>query len=415
MIRPKHLLFPKLRAVEVHSHRQNGADYYLLRDPLELSNGSLLVPTFFGPLLSLCDGTLEDATALASTLTVRYGVGIDVATIEEVLTALDEALLLENERSVEALRARIEAFRRQPFRAAALAGLSYPAERRELAKLLDDYLAQTGARRNGNGNGHSGRAARPGIFSPHIDYPRGGPVYAHAWQAMQDAVDGADLAVLIGTDHHGDDLFTLTRQHYATPFGTLPTETRIVDSLAAALGEDDVYAGELRHINEHSLELVAVWLHHMRQGRPLPVVPVLVGSLHRFYGKERSPADHSPVQTFLQTLETHLQGRDVLVVASGDLAHVGPAFGGAPLTAQDRLQVRSADRTLIDHLVAGDAEGFFQAVGRIRNRNNVCGVTPGYLALKLMGDVRGDEMAYQSCPADAQDTSAVTVTGIAYW
>lgn len=410
MLRDKNLLFPKLRAVDVRPYRQNGADFYLLHDPLALTDGSLLVPQFFGPLLALCDGAHEDAKALAWALTARYGVGFDVATIEEVLAALDEALLLENERSMEALRGKIEVYRQRPFRVAALAGLSYPAEGRDLARLLDEYLAQT-ARKNSNGKG---RSARPGIFSPHIDYPRGGTVYAHAWRAMEDAVDGADLAVLIGTDHNGDDLFTLTRQHYATPFGTLPTESRIVDSLAAALGEDAAYAGELRHVNEHSLELVAVWLHHLRRGRPLAVVPVLVGSLHRFYGKDRSPATHPPVQTFLETLENHLQGCNVLVVASGDLAHVGPAFGGSPLTAQDRLQVRSADRTLIDHLVAGDAESFFQAVGAIRNRNNVCGVTPGYLALKLMGAVHGEEMAYQSCPADEQDTSAVTITGIAY-
>jgi len=88
MLRDKNLLFPKLRAVEVRPYRQKGADYYLLRDPLALTDGSLLVPQFFGPLLALCDGTLEDAKALASALTARYGVGIDAETIGEVLTAL---------------------------------------------------------------------------------------------------------------------------------------------------------------------------------------------------------------------------------------------------------------------------------------------------------------------------------------
>ena len=231
---------------------------------------------------------------------------------------------------------------------------------------------------------------------------------------MEEAVNDADLAILIGTDHHGDDLFTLTRQHYATPFGTLPTDTTIVDSLATALGEQAAYAGELRHVNEHSLELVAVWLHHLRRGRPLAVVPVLVGALHRFYTGERSPSTHSPIQIFLKTLEAHLVNRNVFVVASGDLSHVGPAFGGSTLTATDRLQVHKADRTLIERLCAGDAEGFFKAIAQSRNRNNVCGTTPGYLAMKLMGEVGGEEMAYQSCPADEQNTSAVTVTGIAY-
>jgi AmmeMemoRadiSam system protein B len=113
-------------------------------------------------------------------------------------------------------------------------------------------------------------------------------------------------------------------------------------------------------------------------------------------------------------MERHCAGRNVFVVASGDLAHVGPAFGGAPLTEQDRLQVRSADRDLINHLCAGDADSFFDSIRRIRNRHNVCGTTPGYLTLKLMGTIHGQEMAYQSCPADDHNTSAVTVAGVAF-
>ncbi len=414
MLRAKNQLFPKLRGVDVRPYRQNGTEYYLLRDPLELAEGSLLVPQYFGPVLALCDGTMEDATAIDATASVQYGVRIGVDMIEQILTALDEALLLENERYRNALLSKIERYRQRPFRKAALAGLSYPAEERDLAQLLNDYLAQTPTKSNGHSNGRARGLSRPGIFSPHIDYPRGGAVYAQAWKALEEAVNDADLAILIGTDHHGDDLFTLTRQHYATPFGTLPTDTAIVDDLATALGEEAAYAGELRHVNEHSLELVAVWLHHLRGGRPLAVVPVLVGSLHRFYAGEHSPSTHSPIETFLKTMEAHLANRNVFVLASGDLSHVGPAFGGSALTATDRLQVRNADRTLIERLCAGDAEGFFKAIAQSRNRNNVCGTTPGYLALKLMGEVGGEEMAYQSCPADEQNTSAVTVTGIAY-
>ncbi|MBX2997560.1 MAG: AmmeMemoRadiSam system protein B [Caldilineaceae bacterium] len=416
------IVFPKLRPVDVRPYQQNGQPYYLLRDPLDLSEGSLLVPQYFGPLLALCDGTLEDARALGVTLMARYGMNIDAGMIGDLLSALDEALLLENERTVAALARKREAYRRLPFRTATLAGLSYPAERRALAQLLDGYIEQTVPTRNGraNGaapgrrNGQSGHPPKPGIFSPHIDYPRGGTVYAPTWKTVEDAVQSADLAILIGTDHYGDDLFTLTRQNYATPYGMLPTNTIIVDDLAAALGEEAAYAGEMRHCNEHSLELVAVWLHHMRGGRPLEIVPVLCGSLHRFYANGHSPADHAPIGQFLETMERHCAGRNVFVVASGDLAHVGPAFGGAPLTQQDRLQVRSADRDLLTHLCAGDADGFFDSIRRIRNRHNVCGATPGYLALKLMGNVHGQEMAYQSCPADDHNTSAVTVAGVAY-
>jgi MEMO1 family protein len=415
------IVFPKLRAVDVRPYIQNGQPYYLLRDPLDLSEGSLLVPQYFGPALALCDGTQDDARAISAALMSRYGMSIDLEMIDDLLGALNEALLLENAQTWEALKRKIEAYRQLPYRRAALAGLSYPAERRALAQLLDGYIEQTIPTQNGrsNGvdpgqrNGQSRHQSKPGIFSPHIDYSRGGRVYAPTWKAVEDAVRGADLAILIGTDHHGDDLFTLTRQNYATPYGVLPTNTTIVDDLAAALGQD-AYAGELRHSHEHSLELVAIWLHHMRGGHPLEIVPVLCGSLHRFYMNGQSPDDHTPIGLFLETLEHHCVGRNVFVVASGDLAHVGPVFGGTPLTAQDRHQVRSADRDLIDNLCAGDAHGFFDSIRRTRNQYNICGTTPGYLALKLMGNVHGQEMAYQSCPADEHDTSAVTVAGVAY-
>jgi MEMO1 family protein len=422
--------FPKLRAVDARPYVQNGQSYYLLRDPLSLAQGTLLVPQALGPILMLCDGTMADSQAMEAALTIRYGVSLSAAEIDDLLVALDNALLLENERTQAALARQLEAYRRQPFRPPVLAGLSYSDDRDLLAQQLNRYILsarqQTNGRfkpslnghlphsLNGRGNGTAVGNARPGIFSPHIDYGRGGAVYARAWDAIRDEVEAADLVIAIGTDHYGDDLFTLTRQNYATPFGVLPTSTRIVDALAQAIGEEAAYAGELRHCKEHSLELVTVWLHHMRGGAPVEIVPVLCGSFYGFYGDQQSPATHPSVERFLETLSDHCQGRRTLIVASGDLAHVGPAFGGTPLTPQDRQQVGQADRAMIDRLCAGDAEGFFNTIRGVRNRYNVCGGSAGYLALKLMGAVTGQEMAYQSCPADEQNASAVTVCGVVF-
>jgi hypothetical protein len=36
--------FPKLRPLDIRHHRQNGQEYILLRDPLQLSDKTLLVP-----------------------------------------------------------------------------------------------------------------------------------------------------------------------------------------------------------------------------------------------------------------------------------------------------------------------------------------------------------------------------------
>jgi hypothetical protein len=63
---------------------------------------------------------------------------------------------------------------------------------------------------------------------------------------------------------------------------------------------------------------------------------------------------------------------------------------------------------------AGDAAGFFGAIRRVRNRNNVCGVAPIALTMQLIGEQGGEQWGYATCPADDEDTSVVTVTGILF-
>jgi hypothetical protein len=253
-----------------------------------------------------------------------------------------------------------------------------------------------------------------GLLSPHIDYPRGGSVYAQVWDRAADAVSQADLVIMFGTDHFGGDPFTLTRQSYATPYGILPTATAIVDRLAAVIGEEAAFAGELRHRSEHSLELVAVWLHHLAGRRPIEVVPILVGGFHSYILNGHQPRQDPLLERVIAALREASAGRRVVVVASGDLAHVGPAFGGAPLDAAARKALHAADQELIGQMAAGDADGFFGAIHRVRDRNNVCGVAPIYLTLRLLGAVEGLPVGYAVCPADDSDTSVVTVGGMVF-
>jgi len=411
--------FPQLRAVDVRPHRQNGHNYYLLADPQELNEDSLLVPQEFGPLLALCDGSQADAAALSRTLAQRYRLAIDPVTVRQILEALDEACLLENERSAAALARKVADYRRLPARPSSHAGLAYPDEPALLTQLLHDYskapISPRGVDHRAGRNGSTQRREVTGVFSPHIDYQRGGPVYARTWQAAEEAAQAAELVFLIGTDHYGSDLFTLTQQSYATPYGLLPTATDVVDDLAQAVGTEAAFAGELRHLREHSLELVAVWLQHARRGRPVAMVPVLVGGLHRFFADPQGPAGDGRIRRFVETMQRHTKRQKTLVVASGDLAHVGPAFGGRPLTHAARTRLAAADDELLDRMIAGDGEGFFQTIRRVEDRNNVCGVTPGYLTLKILGDgVRGERLAYDTCPADEADTSAVTIGGVVF-
>lgn len=401
--------YPKLRPLDVRPVVHEGQHYILLRDPQQLSEHQLLVPQPLAAVLAFCDGR-HDVPQMVAAFQQHYGIELPEENVDELLEVLDTAAMLDNERAGEAYEAARAAFRSEPYRMPALAGPSYPADDKSLWGLLQDYLEDVG-----NIEPLAIDWTRPvGLLSPHIDFGRGGEVYAQVWKRAEQAAREAELVILLGTDHYGSDLFSLTRQNYATPYGVLPTDTTIVDQLAAVIGEEAAYAGELRHRSEHSLELVAVWLHHIRAGEPVPMVPILTGSFHPFMSDGVEPQDDETIRTVLATLRQAMQDKRVLVVASGDLAHVGPAFGGRPLTTIGREKLRTADEELITAMKAGDSAGFFAAIRRVQNRNNVCGVAPISLTMQLVDARAGEQWGYATCSADEKDTSVVTVTGMLF-
>jgi MEMO1 family protein len=417
---------PRLRALDFRPIEQNGQAAILLRDPLQLSDMIVSVPRQLAPILALCDGT-RDLKALRASAIVRYQLLVGMDVLNRLVSVCDEACLLENEHYRSACRERLEEYRAAPYRPPALAGQSYPAEPAELRELLDGYLAEVDQPDGRTADESLAEISREyadgrGLVSPHIDYERGGPVYASVWRAAQEMVRAADLAIILGTDHYGaHGSLTLTRQNYATPFGVLPTAAAIVDGLAESLGRvtspEAPYAAELHHRNEHSIELAAVWLHHMRGGEACEVVPVLCGSYGHFVAGEADPERDPAIQTFVDVLREKTRGRRAIVVAAGDLAHVGPAFGGEPIGMIEAARLHQADDEMTAHICEGDARGFFQSLKQVDDRNNVCGLPPIYLALRLLDGaegrhVSGLQVGYDRCPADEQDSSFVTVGGI---
>ena len=398
---------PKLRPLDIQQIMHEGRPSLLIQDPLNLSEQYLVLPQALGPALMLCDGE-HDTQAITVALISDFGIRIEQAVVESLIEALDQALFLENERSEAGMAAALQAYRDAPFRPPKLAGNGYPADPGELRQFFDRYLHDAGAVTPMPANGKA-------IFSPHIDYQRGGHIYARVWKRAAEMAKAADLVVVLATDHFsGDNQITLTRQNYATPYGALPTAVAIVDQLAQALGEDKAFTGELYHTREHSIELVVTWLHHMREGQPVELVPILTGSFQDFIRNGQTPEDDSALRALLDILNETSTERNVLVVASGDLAHIGPAFGTKPVGIIESADLRVHDDALIERLAAGDADGFWNVIKRYEDSKNVCGVPPFYLTLKLVGPVEGEQAGYAVCPADEQNTSVVSVCGMVF-
>lgn len=378
---------------------------WFLRDPLELTTYQLIVPATLAPMLAFCDGS-RTVLEVYNEFCDFVGGRIDYDIVTSTLATLDEACLLDNDRSRRVVQSRLDEFRAQPFRPPALAGLSYPADPQALAALF------TGYGRGDNLNGWGQWRGR-GIISPHIDYQRGGPVYAKVWQRAAAATQEADLILMFGTDHNGGSgRITLTRLPYATPFGVIPTDTNLVDKLAAAIGPEEAYAEEIHHRKEHSIELSAVWLHHTNR-EPCPMIPILCGSFYGYVSSGKHPADDPKLNAFIETLKKETAGKKVLAVASVDFAHVGTNFGDDYVMDNDRrAALKQSDHSLIEAISQGDDARFYREIAAVQDSNKICGFSSIYLMLRYLGQTSGRAVAYDHCPADPEDNSLVSICGM---
>jgi hypothetical protein len=418
---------PQLRPVEVSRISHEGSDFFVLKDPLQLNEQSLLVPVQAAPYLQSMDGTntIEEIAEAA------LGAGaqpIPKETLNDLLHRLDEMMLLANGAYVGEIQRRIEEYRELPERNPALANVAYPGDTVDLRGYLDGFAFPymgPGESPNGQGQVDLRSGELKAIISPHIDFERGGDSYGMIWEQVRGQLQEVELFVIFGTDHKGDGpRLTLTNQDYKTPLGSLQTDSELVDELAMILSSDDSvtdhpFADELNHINEHSIELATVWLHRALGPTNAKMLPVLCGSFGRLL-MDGAPdlTEHPQISAAIGLLQEVARQRRTVFIAAADLAHVGPAFGDSELMPADseaRRRVQSDDEALLKSIVSGNRRAFFESVKSDSDRNKICGLAPIYMTLWASGATTGTWNGYQQCQADEADTSFVSIAGAALY
>lgn len=437
---------PRLRPLDAYPIHNPGAanpqqrHLLALRDPSGVADGVVTLPPLGVAVIDLCDGT-RTLDQICAEFQRRHRSALSRESLVALLQRLDDGLMLDSPR-FRAHAARVFGdFARAAVRPAALAGRSYPADGAALAASLDAQFAPP--RGPGLPAPNPDRAPPRALLVPHVDFSRGGPAYAWAYHPLFAAGRLPDLVVILGTDHSAVDTgFTLTRKHFATPQGTLQTDTALVDRLlTAARGTKGLAEALLRdehhHRGEHAVEFQAVWLQHLltRRGAEaatqrtteapttLAILPILCGPMHDFIVAREGQQDpltgpHAAkvFAPFLRLLRQELQreieaGRRVLLVSAADLAHVGPRYGDRdPLTDADCESLERRDRETLRKVVQGDAAGWFAELRRERDQRRVCGLTPIYATLTLLQELYGAPASgalrcYAQVPADGGEAS----------
>jgi len=373
-----------------------------LRDPLGLTDAMALLPPVALCVVQLFDG-VRDRREIQAEFLRRHGQLLPTELYDRLVADLDGALLLDSDRfraHVAEVRSRWSA---EPVRPAAHAGKAYPDQPAELRAFLQEHFGAP-----------DGVAAPRALIAPHIDLHRGARAYGLTYPAL--ARSDADLFIIFGTDHVGaDHPFTLTRKHYDTPLGRVETDQSLCDALVSRLGTpatESLFADELHHRNEHSIEFQALLLRFVLPAqRPITILPVLCGSLHRLLETTDDPAARPEIGRFLHTLAELTEGRKVCVIAGADLAHVGPRFGDPhPLGPAQRQRLAEADAKSLAACAAGDARAFWDTIRADGDARRVCGTAPIYHTLTLARARAGAVVAYEQCPAESG--SVVSVGGV---
>lgn len=259
------------------------------------------------------------------------------------------------------------------LRLPAVAGQFYPADPRELTRLIRKFSAED-----------------PGIKKTRVR----ACLVPHAGYIYSGGVAGAVFArtifpkqvVVLGVRHSpmGEDLAILSEGAWRTPLGDAPVDEAIAQRIKAAcpsLREDSV-----AHSREHSLEVEIPFLQVLDPG--FSFVPVAVGTL-RFEDLQELGMGLARVLKESQ--------EEILVVTSSDMNHY---------EADDTTRIK--DAKAIDRMKAVDARGLFEVCRK--EKISMCGLGPAVVmltAMKELGVSNGEVVRYATSGDVNGDRDAV--------
>jgi AmmeMemoRadiSam system protein B len=377
---------PRLRPFLGCELDERTGEHVILYDQLRLGRRPLRLHLLELECVRLFDGTRTLREIQAEIISRLDGQLVPFDVFERLAQVLDEALFLESPRYHEAVNA--------PVRQPCCLGV-YEEDPRALREQMRDLFSHpkaSGLPREMR-NDNLVRAA----LLPHIDYGRGGLTYTYAFKEVVES-SAASLFVIIGTAHCSPRRFTLTRKHFWTPLGIVPTDQEYIDRLVAHYG-DGLFEDEIRaHLPEHSIELEVVPLKYLYEGkRDIRIVPLVVGSFEDCVLTGFSPTEAPDVQRMVRALAAVEQemNEPICYLISGDLAHIGPKFHDPHPVAPHQLQYsRYQDEALLARAERIDCEGYFRIIAAEQDARRICGLPPTWTTLAATRPARARVLHY---------------------
>ncbi len=411
MAETKPIANPRLRAVEAFPVQMNGQELVCLQDPQNFAQQPIFLNKALVFLVARMDGsrTLRD---IQLDFLRATGEMLPIEDLEKLVSQLDERHYLDGPNFERFYHDLVKSFVDAPSRPARHAGSAYEASADSLAAQIQSYFNHP----EGPGMEVAFDASRPlrGLISPHIDFLRGGPTYAHAYAALANH-PCPDAFIVFGTCHNPmPQRFSVGSKDYETPLGPARVDRDFVARLSERLNKE--YSDQFSHRGEHSIEFQAVWLKYIfGEKRDFRIIPILVGAFHDIFSEGRNAGDDPEIRKAVDALRETMEetpGR-ICVVAGADLAHVGRRFGDPSGPTESYLsEVESEDRKFLELVARGDAEGMFRSIAADNDKRRVCGYPSIYMTLRCIDRPEGELLQYRQW-SDFDAGAAVTFAALA--
>jgi AmmeMemoRadiSam system protein B len=431
---------PKLRTdIEVIPANYQGQSGIIVKDPLGLIGEPVFLYGEVLNFMSLIDGKRENRDIQYEIIRGKGGMLIGMDEVNRLLNELDEMFILDSQRYRQAKEKTIKEYSLLKVRKPVLAGQSYPANKEELKKFLDDFFdierSATAAHKptntgvifvnkasqknkifTHNSKGYPAQRELENkniyaLISPHIEMVSGRKVYASAFRAIEHLKP--KKIILVGTGHAMREAFvSITEKDFETPLGVVKTDRDLVKELREK-GKEIAVPYDMAHRSEHSLEIQLVFLQHFF-GNEFTIVPLLFGSFESEFDRVTRPEEIPGMTGFLETLKKYFSenSEETLIIAGVDLSHIGPKFGH-DLSAPALLPgAKKHDQQVIEAVCKNDVKKLWETVAGVKDRFNVCGFSTLACLLEILPGSQGVPLGYDIYNEE-QTNSAVTFTAVA--
>lgn len=405
--------YPKLNPIEAYPVEHEGQRVICLRDQNHLSDKVLLVSQETVFIISLFDGrsSIED---IQTKCEEKFGERIPSDELEQLISHLDDALFLESDKFRDHQNQIIEDFNSSEVIASSHAGLSYPDEVDELNKWFEKFFKEAHEKEPYS----APKGKLRGLVSPHIDFTRGGHLYAKAYRELDENCE-ADTYIIFGTSHYAEveNPFILTRKNFHTPLGVSETDDDVIDKIINTCPWD-LFEGELAHRTEHSIEFQVAFLQYiLKKKKEYKIIPILCNSFFNLVQEGKSPREDKRISLFLDSLGNIIQemGDRVFIIAGVDMAHVGPKFGDREAVNDLTLsKIKERDIKSLEFTEQLDAEGFYRSVEEEKDWRKICGLSSIYATLSTIQAEKGKLLDYDQA-LEPDTGSVVSFASLAFY